>query len=690
MLDNWTSIKGKSKDKNVSVVMSHGRRSGDPWTSVFNSFLNWLITRFCTQLEEEEILLMVMGDDNLYGTDRELRLEAIENRYKGLGMKCEVVLRDCILDATFCSGRFWLVDGRLIWGSLPFRALSKFGLNHHRHTPKLFKRLLYGNAMSMLPIAGHVPVFGAFLRAIADSGEENGYKPYYDNRGLNPDRIMGGVALYPSSDTYEQFCQLYNVDLLTVLNLEEFIEFNICLDNAPWCFSDREWLDWFQIDVGCENVDYTTHQYIDPEGIYHLITEEVPLLEEKEKLQGVNSIEQAISAGWKYGEEENVENETQGHEFLHAFFSAVSFIHFPWGVALHRAYNRFAIKYDREPCAKKKKKKKKQAPRAPPRQKRGAMSIKAYADMISDPCNATLLPGINGTEEGILSRLKSTHSLSSTDNGYVLWCPTYFGDENEGKGSIFFFRDQGTTTSPLNTVADPLGSFSTTSTVGNLSQAGAAQFCASATVADARVVSACIRMRYTGKVVDAAGEIAYIENLSTKALLEGNGGFPVSVDSLFNLSTKVTRLGLDVCEVSYRPDPELADFFKTTNDNAITEGKAGVEETVMSSEALRFGPTWVGFAWRGVGLQTLAIDAIQNVEWRPEVSVGFVAVPPRTVHETSMIGKATRWLDRNYPGWSVTLGAATKKGINMAARSVYAYGANRLGLGPVGGNMITY
>jgi hypothetical protein len=472
--------------------------------------------------------------------------------------------------------------------------------------------------------------------------------------------------------------------------LEEWIECNISLENAPWDLVGQEWLDWFEVDTGCEDKDYEVHHKASPQDIYDLITEVVPLYEETEKLKGVESILDAISAGWRYGLEENVENGAQGHQFLHAFFSLLSYINLSWGVGLHREYNRFAIQHDKEPCARKKKKKRRRAPRS---RTQGNRSIRLYADMIGDPCGATLVPGINGTEEGILARLKTTTAISSTDYGMVLWCPTYFGSDGQGQhGNIFLFRDAtgGSSINVTNTQAVPLGVGASFDPAGNLSAGGANAFCESATVADARVVSACLRMRYLGKMVDVSGEIAFVENLSTQAFLEGSAGLPVSVDDLFNMSTKITRLGLESNEVVYRPDPELAGFFKTTRDGAITEGTVGASASVITSEALRFGPTWIGFVWRGCTAADLTFDFIQNIEWRPEVNVGYVAIPPKAINDSSMIGKATKWLDSNYPGWSVTLGNVARRGANAVARSVFSYGANFLTGSPVAANMITY
>nr|QDH87981.1 MAG: RNA-dependent RNA polymerase [Riboviria sp.] len=49
LMEHWGINTGESKDKKVKVKIPYGRRSGDLWTSMFNSMLNILIVKFVTQ-----------------------------------------------------------------------------------------------------------------------------------------------------------------------------------------------------------------------------------------------------------------------------------------------------------------------------------------------------------------------------------------------------------------------------------------------------------------------------------------------------------------------------------------------------------------------------------------------------------------------------------------------------------------
>lgn len=352
----WGLTKAQTKDGTVQVSCSHGRRSGDLWTSCFNSLLNMIKTAWALGIPFEDLLGMFMGDDNAIAVDDEVDIETVTNRYWSLGAVVELIKRDSIIELGFCSGRFWPVDGVWRWGNLPFRTLAKLGVNHHKHHKKFFPGLLKGTSIGMLSTAGHVPIIGAFLRALASDDDE--VKARVDNRGLNPYRIQGGIACYPSMDTYHYFCALYDMDLQSVFDLEEWIECNIKLENCPYFISDQSFIDgyWkeFPKTDGMNSENLTID---DLDSNYHYTVNVVPMEEELEKLVGVNSVIQAWMSGWRFGAEEEREYAEQGeyddvdHRFLHAFFSVLSYIKLEWGVAAHSRYNHRAMMSARNyPC----------------------------------------------------------------------------------------------------------------------------------------------------------------------------------------------------------------------------------------------------------------------------------------------------------------------------------------------------
>jgi len=303
----------------------------------------------------------------------------------------------------------------------------------------------------------------------------------------------------------------------------------------------------------------------------------------------------------------------------------------------------------------------------------GPNNIGLYASMLADPCNATLVPGFNGTDEGILSRLKTTLSSSSTNtNGYVLWCPVYVGGNT--KLACVFHATTTPSTTTVNTVAAPLG---TGGTSGLALDVGATSFVTSSTVSDFRLVSACIRATYTGALQDSAGLLACIENLPVDTFLLGQASLDAaaSVDDLFALSAKVKRFGPDSHEIRYRNTG--AESFKLDSFGAMVIGAPGVARSTLSAESQRFAPTMFGFAWKGVPASQISFDFIQNIEWRPETRAGFVSVVPRQLNPPGYAHRVMAWLDKHHPGWTTAARKTASSAVLRLATSVFSGVAQR-------------
>lgn len=355
ILKSWCDFNLANRDRSVSLEMEHGRKSGDLWTSVFNSFLNLLISMYCYGIETKDFMakmwaFLVLGDDNVVMKNKPVDVDKVVATYAALGMECKLVFRESLEDTEFCSGRFWDVDGHVKWGNLPLRLISKLGLNNTGQSPKIYRQLLYGTAKSLLSTGGHVPIVGALLRAIIDSAEDQGMtaKKTSDYTAY---KIQGGMVDYPGFDTYEQFAKLYHVDLDAIFQLEEWIECNVSIMKMPYVCKDPIFLDGFKIDVAGDT-EYDSFCVDYPEA-YDNIVYYKPLEEEKEKLQGVNDYWTAVKAGYRWGVEEDEDSGTTDHAFMHALFSALSFNWLNIGVGMHSAYNNLAVTFGLVPCTKK-------------------------------------------------------------------------------------------------------------------------------------------------------------------------------------------------------------------------------------------------------------------------------------------------------------------------------------------------
>lgn len=255
----WLKVRGAGKN-GVSYSTKHGRRSGDMWTSSLNSVINLLILVWIFGLC---ILAVAKGDDNFFGTNSELTVDEIVALYASLGMTAKVKRITHISQLGYCSGTFYPVEGGWKWGLKPFRILSKFGLNLKRIPAKSHARILYGTAISMLPIAGHVPVLGNVLRAIVADGRTKGIIPILpdDEPWKNGSSQIDEV--HPTC--YGFFCDTYNFSIEDMDDLEWMTTYNVNqrrplgIEDFPILFEDPRFFRGFAVDVGLDVVPDTSN-----------------------------------------------------------------------------------------------------------------------------------------------------------------------------------------------------------------------------------------------------------------------------------------------------------------------------------------------------------------------------------------------------------------------------------------------
>ena len=347
--------------------------------------------------------------------------------------------------------------------------------------------------------------------------------------------------------------------------------------------------------------------------------------------------------------------------------------------------------------------------------------------MVANPCDATLTPGIYGSSEGLLARLKKTVFNSTGDScGYILWAPEYhcaFTDQDEKTGyptdyncgNLFLWSSDSADQQPFNDKSDndsqmAYGSIKSEAFIAATAQSSAftatdpAQpFLQSDIVQDARTISSCIRLKYTGQMYHASGEIAFIEDLPIQSLLYGAAGAEAaSVNQLFQQANHTARLGVQNAEIIARPDEHAGTFrdsFVTPIDVAITNREVStptqISQSNVSSDGKIRSPSVFGFAWRGIDLGTatsvnLAFDLVKNIEWRPEPVSGLTHATPVTLSPIPLTQSAVAYLDEHHPGWTSRLfsglGAAARlalAGGRLALRgAAFAGGAARMGLLP--------
>lgn len=318
----------------------------------------------------------------------------------------------------------------------------------------------------------------------------------------------------------------------------------------------------------------------------------------------------------------------------------------------------------------------------PRRRRRKTVSIRKdpFTAMVADPCGATLVPGLYGTSEGFLAKTRSNITDTSLSScGYLIWIPSYSnygplpGDASVVaglRGNLFSWNNTLSSTNPTNGspgVAnwtsygrDAHGGFTSASTHPD----PASVLLSGDMVEDARCLSACMKMTYTGRMDASAGQVCFVENLPISDLLGSEeahgdqGRRPMSVDDIFNLSNSVTRLGVDTVEAVHRAQPVHSKIFQNPNDSPYVLGHDDATfwtPSYVDINADAFGHHAFGIAWRSLDATTpanLSFELTKNIEWRPSSGSGFAHVPPVTLSSTDRMSEIQKRLDRDNPSWN--------------------------------------
>jgi len=335
-------------------------------------------------------------------------------------------------------------------------------------------------------------------------------------------------------------------------------------------------------------------------------------------------------------------------------------------------------------------------PRKPRRRrgKTGKRHVDAYTMMVADPCNATLVPGLFGTSEGLMGRFRRNFQLQTDETlncGYILWCPDYTNEgvldvtAGDNSGNLFVWQSASASKQPTSLPGDePYGTDALSPNMTTAHSLADPVYYAmnSPTITDARCLGACIQMTYFGPMAQASGEIGFIDNLSLSTLIDSPTG-SLSVDQLMNYSQAHSRLGVDPYETVFRLDPDSSSTFRDASDPCLAIPAA------LSGEATKLGPgpevhepRIFGMVWRNVGgPQSFSIELTKCVEWRADPLSGIVQTPVRTIGP-SQVRRVNKVIDQSpYPrvAWK-RKGDSLANGISkMALTGVQS--AAQLGLG---------
>jgi len=159
------------------------RKSGDPFTSLYNSIINGLSHTFIyckvnavTWVEaRKRIWMLVQGDDNAMVYVGKL-IDWVHWMRK-LGFDSVAIPRKNFEELEFCSSRLYHASKGWVWGPKPGRVLAKLG--YIVRAPKGVTResMMRGVALGLLPTAGFIPPLRAAAMRILQLTQ--GHQAYF-------------------------------------------------------------------------------------------------------------------------------------------------------------------------------------------------------------------------------------------------------------------------------------------------------------------------------------------------------------------------------------------------------------------------------------------------------------------------------------------------------------------------------
>jgi len=155
----------------IKYKVNGTRKSGDPYTSFFNSILNGLMHIFCfveggSDLTDvlSGVKMLVQGDDNLLSYD--CRLEPRWQSLLELGFKCDNIVRENYSEAEFCSNILYPTGKGYCFGPKLGRVVSKLGCFQQPPLKIPYRSILSGMAIGMEAFSSYIPCFRIFQKLL--------------------------------------------------------------------------------------------------------------------------------------------------------------------------------------------------------------------------------------------------------------------------------------------------------------------------------------------------------------------------------------------------------------------------------------------------------------------------------------------------------------------------------------------
>lgn len=290
-------------------------------------------------------------------------------------------------------------------------------------------------------------------------------------------------------------------------------------------------------------------------------------------------------------------------------------------------------------------------------------SVLSYARLLADPCEAPLARAHYGaTGSGYLAKFSTSINITTTSShGCIIWFPDYIHTGNY-TSCIGYVTDDASTAP-----TEPVGSGSAIGDVtGTSYDDPAGEWVTNSACEDARTISACMRLMYTGTKDAQSGKLGVVTGLTKEMVCADLDDF-VTVNELMR-KAKSSRFADDV-EVKWRPS-ESSENFRAEHHSE----HAGIYIGASPTRTI-FGDQCQGMAivWQNcVSGTSLSLELHKAIEWRPKLSSRMNSTVPRAVGQVNVADKALALLDSTLPGWQKESVDVLKRTASAGVKAIFS------------------
>jgi hypothetical protein len=149
------------------------RKSGDPYTSLFNSILNGVMHAYlyCESTDcsfrnmQQQLKMLVQGDDNAMAHASNKKIDWVAGM-ADFGFESEALYREHLYKLEFCSSRVYSTSGGPCFGPKPGKVLAKFGYLSKKVARVSRESMMRGIALGLQKQVNFIPILRCLVEHV--------------------------------------------------------------------------------------------------------------------------------------------------------------------------------------------------------------------------------------------------------------------------------------------------------------------------------------------------------------------------------------------------------------------------------------------------------------------------------------------------------------------------------------------